>query len=111
MGTKCKEKIGQMQKTLHSWLEGEKTYPARMIDDCVKHFFREHNQEADHQANLETGGQRNITTEGVKNAEAWKAERGCWVVAKKVIAEAVDGDVSKAVDSENGSQSAKIVVW
>ena len=58
-------------------VEGERAYPARMLDDFVKHIFREHNQEADHLAMLETGGQRNITTEGVKNAEAWKAERGC----------------------------------
>ena len=56
-----------------------------MLDDFVKHFFREHNQEADHLANLETGGQRRVRTGGVKNAEAWKAERGCWDGSKKKL--------------------------
>ena len=35
----------------------EKTYPVRMINDCVKHMFREHNQDADHLTNLGTEGE------------------------------------------------------
>ena len=92
-------------------MEGEKAYPARMIDDYVKHIFTEHNQETDHLANLETEGRRKFTTEGVKNAEEWKAVRGCWDGSKKkVMAEAVGGDVIKAVDRENWMAISKIAV-
>ena len=51
-------------------------YPVAQIDDYVKHIFREHNQEADHLANLGTEGQKEVTIEGVKNTEDWKAVRG-----------------------------------
>ena len=45
---RCTRKnIGTNQKALRRW-----SRPISKIDDCVKHFFREHNQEADHWANL-----------------------------------------------------------
>ena len=60
---------------------------------------------------METGGQRKITTEGVNNAEAWKAVRGYWGGSKKkVMAQAVGGDVIKAVDRENWITISKIAV-
>ena len=54
------------------------------IDDCKKHIFREHNQEADHLAHLGTEGKMKITIEGVKNTEKWKAVRGYWDGSKKI---------------------------
>ena len=38
-------------------------YPVAQIDDYVKHIFREHNQEADHLANLGAEEQRKIMIE------------------------------------------------
>ena len=37
-----------------------KAHKHKTIDDYVKHIFREHNQEADHCANLGTEGQRQL---------------------------------------------------
>ena len=42
------------------------------IDDYVKHIFREHIQEADHWAILETERTAKIMIEGVENTEGWK---------------------------------------
>ena len=55
---KYKDKIGQIQKTLHSWWKRKIAYPVGEFDDYMKHIFREHNQEADHLANLGTEGQQ-----------------------------------------------------
>ena len=45
-----------------------------MIDDYVKHFFREHNQEVDHLPHLGAERQRKITVDKGDNTENWK---GC----------------------------------
>ena len=58
MGQKYKETIGRIQKTLHSWRKRKVTYLVGVVDDNVKHVLREHNQEADHRANLGAEGQR-----------------------------------------------------
>ena len=42
----------------------------------MKHIFREHNQEADHWANLGAEGQRKITAEKGNSTENWKVVRG-----------------------------------
>ena len=53
-------------------------YPVGKIDDHVKHIFTEHNQEADHLANLGTEAKTKITIAGVKSIEKWTAVRGYW---------------------------------
>ena len=47
----------------------------QQIDANVEHNFREHNQEADHMANLGTEETTKITIEGAKNSEKCKAVR------------------------------------
>ena len=37
MGQEHKDKIGRIQKTLHSWWRRKVAYPVRPIDDYVKH--------------------------------------------------------------------------
>ena len=60
MGQKYKAKIGAFQKTLHSWWRRKAACLVGMIDDDVKHIFREHTQEAHHLTNLGAKGQRKI---------------------------------------------------
>ena len=64
------------------WESGTLTKLAESAKRCVLggrgvvrthgHIFREHNQEADHLANLGTEGKTKIAMEGVKNTEEWK---------------------------------------
>ena len=60
-GTKYKDKLGHIQKTLQSRRKENKSCPAKEIDGNVKNSFREHNQEADHVVNLGTDGHRKST--------------------------------------------------
>ena len=79
------------------------------MDDDVKHIFREHNQEADHLANLGTEEQKHITVEGVKSTEAWKAIPGNWDGSKKEDGRGGCGIVIQARrQRKTGSQSAKL---
>ena len=48
---KYRGRIGQAQMTLHSWWKEKSAKPISMIDDFVKHVYREHNEEADSWAN------------------------------------------------------------
>ena len=73
-----KHNLDAIQKTLHSWWTRKVAHLVGMFADYAKHIFREHNQEADHLANLETEGQRKVTSESGGNTEEWKAVRGCW---------------------------------
>ena len=98
LGWKFQTTIGRFQKTLHSWWRKKTAYPVAQIDDFVKHIFREHNQEADHLANLGTSGQRKITIDGVKNTEGWKAVRASRTTAEKDNGQSGCGVVIKEVD-------------
>ena len=51
--------------------------------DHVKQIFREHNQEADHWANLGPEGQRKVFVDRSSNSETWKAVKGFWDVSAK----------------------------
>ena len=51
-------KIGQIQKKLYTWWKRKIANPISKIDDYAKHIFQEHNQEADHWANLGAEGHR-----------------------------------------------------
>ena len=59
-GRKYKKAIGKVQKTLHSWWKRGVAKPISNIDSFVKHVYREHNQEADHWANVGARGLRRI---------------------------------------------------
>ena len=52
-GTKYKDTIGKIQRILHSWWKRGAATPISNIDNFVKHVYREHNQEADHWADIE----------------------------------------------------------
>ena len=65
------------------------------IDDYVKHFVREHNQEADHVAILGTDGKTTITIDG-KTTKAAKGLDG----SKKEDGRSGCGVLIKAVDTE-----------
>ena len=58
---KHKGSIGHVQKTENSWWKRKIAHPISKIDDYVEHIFREHNQEADHWANLGAEGQKNYS--------------------------------------------------
>ena len=82
-------------------MEEKKAFPVR-TDDELKHIFREHNQVADHLANLVTEGHRKITIERVRNTEEWKAARGYWDGSLKNIAEADVESCSKPSTGRSG---------
>ena len=44
----------------------------------MKHVNREHNQEADHWANIAAQGRRKIVPDRCDNSETWKADKGYW---------------------------------
>ena len=73
VGQTFRERIGCVQRTLHSWWKGETADAGDKIGDFVKHIFREHNQEADHLASLGADGMRRITVEKGATNETWKA--------------------------------------
>ena len=52
--------MGQIQINLYSWWKRKIANAISKIDDNVKHVFGEHNQEADHWANLGVEGQRAV---------------------------------------------------
>ena len=62
--------------------------------------FREHNQEADHLANLGAEGERKVTVEKEDNKENWKAVRGFWDGSKKTDGRSGCGVMIKGVDSD-----------
>ena len=55
-GTKYKEIIGKIQRNLHSWWKRGAAVPISNIDNFVKHVYREHDQEADHWADIGAQG-------------------------------------------------------
>ena len=61
-------------KTLHSWWKEKTAKPISKID------HREHNQEADHWANIGAQRQRKIVLDRCDNSETWKAVKGHWAV-------------------------------
>ena len=69
LGPKQREKIGQFQKTLNSWWKRKVAKPISNIDSFVKHVNREHNQEADHWANIGAQGQRKIVLDRRDHSE------------------------------------------
>ena len=106
---KYRDKIGGIQKTSHSWWKRSVAQPVRIIEDCVKHVFKEHNQEADHLANQGAEGKSKKTIEGVKNTETWKVVRGYCDSSEREDGSSGCKIFINAVDSGNFEpQSAKL---
>ena len=76
LGPKYQREIGQVQRTLHSWWKKKVAKQNSNIDGCVKHVYREHNQEAGHWANIGAQGQKKFVFDRRDNSETWKAVRG-----------------------------------
>ena len=85
--------------------------PVTQIDDLVRYMFREHNQEADHLANIGAEGQRKITVEKGNNTEHSKAVRGFWDGSKKTDGRTGCGVVIKGVDRDRWITISKIAVF
>ena len=49
-----------IRKTLHPWWTRKIANPISKIDDDVRYIFREHNQEADHWANVGVKGEKKL---------------------------------------------------
>ena len=84
--------------------------PISKMDDYVQHVFREHNQEADHWANLGADGQRKIGVDKGNDTERWKAVQGFWDGTSRVNKRSVCGFVIKGVDVEKWITISKIAV-
>ena len=74
----------------------------------MKHIFREHNQEADHWANVGAGVKKEIVVDKGSKTEKWKAVKGFWDGSCKDNGRRKCGVIVKGVDKENGSRSAKL---
>ena len=68
-GTNYTETMGTTQRILHSFA----MLPISNIDSFVNHVYREHNQEADHWANIGAQGRRKIVIDRRDQATVWKA--------------------------------------
>ena len=91
--TKYNENFGQIQKTLHSWWRRE---VAKQIM-----VYRDHNQEADHWANIGAHGRRRKTiTDRRDESTVWKAIRGFWDGIFKNDGKSGCGIVIKEVNRE-----------
>ena len=77
-GTRYKDTIGKNQRILHSWWKRKAATPISNIDSFVKNICREHNQEADHWADIRAQGRRKIEIHKKDVPAAWKAIRGFW---------------------------------
>ena len=88
---------------------GKRRLPIR-FRDFVKHVFREHNQEADHWANIGAQGQRKIVPERCDNSETWKTVKGYWDGSFKDNGKSGCAVVIKGVDWERWVTISKIAV-
>ena len=80
------------------------------IDDIVKYVFREHNQEADHWANIGAQGQRKIPLDRRNNHEKWKVVKGYWHGSFKDKGKRECGVVIKGADRESWVTISRIAV-
>ena len=71
-GTKYKETIGKIQRILHSWWKRRVAAPNSDFDSFVEHAYREHDQEADHWANIGAQGRRKIDIYRKDDPTTWK---------------------------------------
>ena len=76
----------------------------------MKHVYREHNQEADHQANIGAQGQRKIVLDRCDNSGTWKVVRDYWDGSFKDNGKSGCRVVIKGFDRERWVTNSKIVV-
>ena len=76
--TEHTETIGNIQRLLHSWWKKGVAKPISNIDSFVNHVYKEHDQEADHWANLGAQRRRKIGIYRRDDPTKWKARRGFW---------------------------------
>ena len=86
------------------------TNPVSLIDDFVKHTFREHNKEADHWANVGAEGQRKTVIDRNSDADTWKASKGFWDGSCKESGKSGCGVVIKGFAREEWVTNSKIAV-
>ena len=109
-GIKYKETSGKIQKTMYSWWKRRIANPISNIDSFVNHVYREHNQEADHWANVATQGNRKIVMDRRDATTTWKAIRGFWDGSFKNNGRNECGIVIKGVDREKWVTISKTAV-
>ena len=102
--------IGEVQQTLHSWCQEKSASPISKIDDFVKHVYREHNQEADHWANIGAQGQRKIVSDRCDNSETAKTVNGYWGGSFKDNGKSGCGVVIKGDDRNRWVTISRITV-
>ena len=83
---------------------------SQRFDDCVKHIFREHNQEADYWANLGAEGRRKIIVDRGSNNLRWKAAKGHWGGSSKNKGRSGRGVVVKGADEDKWITISKVAV-
>ena len=110
LGTKHTEKIGQVQKTLHSWWRRKVAKPISNVDSFVKHVYRAHSQETDHWANIGVQERRKIIIDRRNDSATWKAIRGFWDGSFKDNGRSGCGVVIKGVGRERWVTSSKIAI-
>ena len=104
------EELPQCKKALHSWCKEKSASPISKIDDFVKHVNREHNQEADHWANIAAQGQRKIVSDRCDSSETWKAVKGYWDGSFNDNGKSGCGVVIKGVDRGRWVTISRIAV-
>ena len=108
--SKHKDTIGKIQRILHPrWKSGAAT-PISNIDNFMKHIYREHNQEADHWADIGAQGRRKNDIFRKNVPTTWKAIRGLWVGSFKDDGRSGCGIVIKGVDRQKWVTICKIAV-
>ena len=110
-GKKHKEIIGEVQRILHSWWKRGTFTPISNIDNFVKRVYREHNQEADHWADIGAQGRRKIDIFWKNVTTTWKAIRGFWDGSFKDDGKRCCGIVIKGVDRQKWMTISKIAVF
>ena len=109
MGQKYKEKLDIIRKhCIHIKQEN-------CVSSCTDRrfreaYFQEHNQEADHLADLDAEGKRNITIEKRDNTENWKAVRGGWDGSTKTDGRSGCVVVIEGMDQDKWITNSKIAV-
>ena len=91
-------------------VEEEVAMPISNIDRIVKHVFVEHNQEADHWANIGAQGRRKTVIDKRDNSTTWKATRGFWEGSFKDKSRSGCGIVIKGADRERWVTISKIAI-
>ena len=84
-GTKYKDTIGKIQKILHSWWKRGAATPISNIDNFGKHVYREHNQEADHLANIGAQEEETLISKGKTPQQHGKRYVVSWTEASKMM--------------------------